>query len=71
LLERSIKVLLFAETNDFICNWVSNDRCSRALQWFGQARSANGLTFATVYGAGHMVPQNKPVEALALFSRWL
>eukprot|EP00879_Flechtneria_rotunda_P016121 GHRR01016863.1.p1 GENE.GHRR01016863.1~~GHRR01016863.1.p1 ORF type:complete len:501 (+),score=113.92 GHRR01016863.1:376-1878(+) len=29
-----------------------------------------GLTFATVKGAGHMVPQTKPKEALALLQLW-
>lgn len=37
----------------------------------GLTRSANGLTFATVEGAGHMVPHDKPVEALELVNRWL
>jgi serine carboxypeptidase-like clade 1 len=30
-----------------------------------------GLTFATVKGAGHMVPQTNPKEALDLISRFL
>ncbi|KAF9527152.1 serine carboxypeptidase [Crepidotus variabilis] len=37
----------------------------------GQTRSAGGLTFATVLGAGHMVPYDKPKEALELLTRWL
>ncbi|PPQ84535.1 hypothetical protein CVT25_007605, partial [Psilocybe cyanescens] len=37
----------------------------------GMARSAQGLTFATVDGAGHMVPYDKPKEALELVNRWL
>ncbi|KAF8234840.1 alpha/beta-hydrolase [Tricholoma matsutake] len=37
----------------------------------GRTRSAKGFTFATVDGAGHMVPYDKPKEALELVQRWL
>ncbi|KAL0949670.1 hypothetical protein HGRIS_009708 [Hohenbuehelia grisea] len=37
----------------------------------GKTRSADGLTFATVHAAGHMVPYDKPKEALELVNRWL
>ncbi|KAF8868251.1 Alpha/Beta hydrolase protein [Gymnopilus junonius] len=37
----------------------------------GLRRSFGGLTFATVEGAGHMVPYDKPKEALELVNRWL
>ncbi|KAI0041504.1 serine carboxypeptidase [Auriscalpium vulgare] len=37
----------------------------------GKTRSAAGLTFATVDAAGHMVPYDKPKQALALINRWL
>jgi len=37
----------------------------------GKTRGAHGLTFATVDAAGHMVPYDKPTEALALINRWL
>ncbi|KAF8551275.1 alpha/beta-hydrolase [Imleria badia] len=40
-------------------------------QVVGRTRSANGLTFATVNEAGHMVPYDKPKEALALVQKWL
>ncbi|KAI0310446.1 serine carboxypeptidase [Amylostereum chailletii] len=37
----------------------------------GKTRSAGPFTFATVDAAGHMVPYDKPKEALALINRWL
>ncbi|TFK48024.1 serine carboxypeptidase [Heliocybe sulcata] len=37
----------------------------------GVTRSANGFTFATVNGAGHMVPYDKPWESLEMVNRWL
>ena len=32
---------------------------------------ASGLTFATVAGAGHLVPADRPVAALAMLGAWL
>lgn len=40
-------------------------------QRVGKTRSFGGLTFATIEGAGHMVPYDKPVEALEMVKRWL
>ncbi|OJT03151.1 Serine carboxypeptidase-like [Trametes pubescens] len=37
----------------------------------GVVRSGGGLTYATIAGAGHMVPYDKPVESLELANRWL
>lgn len=31
----------------------------------------DGLTFATVHGAGHMVPEDKPAEAYHLVFNWI
>jgi len=37
----------------------------------GLVKSSGDLTFLTVYGAGHMVPYDKPTEALEVLTRWL
>ncbi|KZS92434.1 serine carboxypeptidase [Sistotremastrum niveocremeum HHB9708] len=37
----------------------------------GSVKTAGGLTFLTIEEAGHMVPYDKPVEALELVTRWL
>ncbi|KAF8959809.1 serine carboxypeptidase [Flammula alnicola] len=37
----------------------------------GKTRSAKGFTFATVQGAGHMVPYDKPKESLEMVQRWI
>jgi len=46
-------------------------------EWFvdwkkaGETKRSGLLTVATINGAGHMVPHDKPAEAQALVSRWL
>ncbi|KAI0367256.1 serine carboxypeptidase [Pilatotrama ljubarskyi] len=37
----------------------------------GLTRSGGGMTFATIAGAGHMAPYDRPVESLELAKRWL
>lgn len=37
----------------------------------GRTQSGGGLTWATVYEAGHMVPYDQPDAALAMVNRWL
>jgi len=37
----------------------------------GETQSAEGLTWATIKGAGHMVPYDKPVQSKHLLYRWL
>jgi carboxypeptidase C (cathepsin A) len=36
LLERGVRVLLYAGSYDLICNWVGNEIMSRSLEWTGQ-----------------------------------
>lgn len=37
----------------------------------GTVKSSGGLTFATIHKAGHMVPYDKPKEALAMLQRYM
>ncbi|KAL4251422.1 peptidase S10 family protein [Pleurotus pulmonarius] len=46
-------------------DWVVDEKLA------GKTRSANGLTLATVEGAGHMAPHDKPKETLKMLLRWL
>ncbi|EOA16514.1 hypothetical protein CARUB_v10004672mg [Capsella rubella] len=46
--------------------WMSNDQVAGFTQGY-----ANNLTFLTIKGAGHTVPEYKPREALNFYSRFL
>jgi cathepsin A (carboxypeptidase C) len=55
--------------------WESGEK---EVGWFKEVKTGMGVegkettfAFATVNGAGHMVPYDKPAEALALVDRWL
>ncbi|KAH9927150.1 serine carboxypeptidase [Epithele typhae] len=59
--------------------WTGQEsfRSSPLRDWFvddevaGTTRSNGKLTFATIDGAGHMVPLDQPERGLALINRWL
>ncbi|VDB85103.1 unnamed protein product [Peniophora sp. CBMAI 1063] len=70
LLEHGIDVLLYVGTNDWICNWYGNQEWSLALAWTGRESFAS-QPLQEVDNAGHMVPYDKPVEALTMVNRFL
>jgi len=91
ILERGVRVLIYAGTYDWQCNWVMNYKMVQKLDWSrgkefrelemrewsvdgnvaGKTKTAGKLTFATILGAGHMVPHDKPLESLTMFQRWM
>ncbi|KAH9924334.1 serine carboxypeptidase [Epithele typhae] len=69
------------ERMTFKLEWTQQDVYQTAGKhdWFvagmqgpaGWWRKGGGLTFATVYGAGHLVPFDQPERALHMANRWL
>lgn len=51
--------------------WVVDAGGKAGAQPAGHTIGFDGLRFATVKGAGHTVPQYKPAQALALFTRFI
>ncbi|KAK4770732.1 hypothetical protein SAY87_031264 [Trapa incisa] len=47
-------------------SWLSNEQVAGFLQAYDK-----NLTFLTIKGAGHMVPQYKPMESFDFYHRWL
>ncbi|CDO73952.1 hypothetical protein BN946_scf185016.g109 [Trametes cinnabarina] len=60
-------------------DWTNKDeyRSQPLRPWFvdgdlaGMTRSGGGLTFATIAGAGHLAPYDRPIQSLELANRWL
>ncbi|KAK0564562.1 hypothetical protein OC861_004209, partial [Tilletia horrida] len=63
----------------FEMEWSGKDKflAAKNYRWIvdgkeaGETQSAEGLTWVTILGAGHMVPYDKPVEAKNMLYRWL
>jgi len=49
---------------------IDDDQVAGYTQTYKSASTAN-LTYATVLGAGHTVPEYKPRESLQMFQRFL
>lgn len=86
LLQDNIRVFYYNGDTDLACNFLGDERFVDQLQqpvtaarrsWHvngqiaGFVKEFKGITFATVRGAGHMVPQDKPAEALVMFRKFL
>jgi len=81
LAKQGIKGMIFNGDIDFVCNLLSNEWFVEDLQlrlsepprfWLhrnqvgGKVRMYENLMYLTVRGAGHMVPEDKPSEALQM-----
>lgn len=87
LTSQGYRVLIFSGDHDMCVPFTGSEAWTRSLgykitdlwrPWYVQDQVAgftqgydNHLTFLTVKGSGHTVPEYKPQEALALYSRWL
>lgn len=87
LVESNLSVLVYNGDQDFICNWRGSEALVNNLEWSGQSDFAamnytafesygeykhlDNLTFFKVTGAGHMVPMDQPVSALAMLTRFI
>jgi len=79
--ERKLGLLIFNGDTDMVCNtigdeWFTDDLGRKVIsdyqlwhvgkQVAGFVKHYDGITFATVRGAGHMVPEFRPKEAFAM-----
>ncbi|KAH7689928.1 Peptidase S10 serine carboxypeptidase protein [Dioscorea alata] len=87
LTSRGYRALVYSGDHDLVVPHIGTQTWIRSLNysiiddwrsWFsggqvaGYTRTyANNLTFATIKGAGHTVPEYKPKESLAMVKRWL
>ncbi|KAI3853692.1 hypothetical protein MKW98_025209 [Papaver atlanticum] len=87
LTARGYRALIFSGDHDMCVPYTGSEAWTRSLgykivdewrPWFSDDQVAgytqgydHNLTFLTVKGSGHTIPEYKPKEALAFFTRWL
>ncbi|KAL0460423.1 UNVERIFIED_CONTAM: Serine carboxypeptidase 1 [Sesamum latifolium] len=84
---RGYRAIIFSGDHDMCVPYTGSQAWTRSVgyktvdewrPWYVKGQVAgyvqgydNNLSFLTVKGSGHTVPEYKPVEALAFYSRWL
>lgn len=87
LTSRGYRALIFSGDHDMCVPFTGSEAWTKSVgyktvdewrSWFVGGQVAgytqgyeNNLTFLTIKGAGHTVPEYKPQEALEFFTRWL
>lgn len=86
LISSGLRILIYSGDVDGAVPFIGTREWIRTLdlqrtqeyaEWFvgdqvaGFYEEYRGLTFVTVKGAGHMVPQYKPAQAWRMFTRFL
>ncbi|XP_072489690.1 lysosomal protective protein-like [Notamacropus eugenii] len=86
LLQSNIRILVYNGDTDMACNFLGAEKFVESLNqpvmtpyqpWYykrqvaGFFREYEQITFLTVKGSGHMVPQYRPVQALKMFESFL
>ncbi|XP_027166169.1 serine carboxypeptidase-like 2 [Coffea eugenioides] len=84
---KGYRSLIYSGDHDMLLPYLGTEDWIRSLsypiiddwrQWIHQGQVAgytrtyaNKMTFATVKGAGHIAPYNKPAECRSMFGRWI
>lgn len=84
--QRKLNLIVYNGDTDMMCNflgdeWFVDDLNAKVVSdykpWFvneqvaGFVKEFKGITYMTVRGSGHMVPTDKPAEALYMFQKHL
>lgn len=84
ILDKGLKVLIYNGDKDYICNWVGGEMWVRSLLWkgkkdfdklkfqdigYGLSLKLDNFEFIRFKDAGHMVPMDKPDDALTMLHR--